>query len=170
MRKPALLSPGVCLLLALATTSEARSQDRAAPTQTILIAQSSSLDSTTLSVGMSDLGAARPDLWQVTPICPTAVACIVSDCAKTTSGNELSEMAGLDRESDPEPSTLAIWSLIGLCWAGAGWWRRRRQCLFEGGGRRTPMPNRFERRTDRPPWPEHVRTAIREVIERGGRR
>ena len=26
----------------------------------------------------------------------------------------------------PEPSSLAIWSLIGLSFAGAGWWRRRK--------------------------------------------
>jgi hypothetical protein len=31
-----------------------------------------------------------------------------------------------DRGPTPEPSTLIVWSLLGICGLGYGWWRRRR--------------------------------------------
>jgi hypothetical protein len=63
----------------------------------------------------------------------------------------------------PEPATLAIWSLSGLCWAGAGRWRRRHGLTQNGASRKHPRTSRPERRA---PWPDHVRAAILEIVSR----
>ena len=79
----------------------------------------------------------------------------------------LAESAGLRRQALPEPATLAVWSLIGLCWSGVSCWRRRRGLSQSGIG---ADRLRMQRCTRRPPWPDDVRTRILEIIERGNSR
>ena len=87
-----------------------------------------------------------------------------SDPQRPISVCELAEITGMRRQTLPEPATLAVWSLIGLCWAGVSCWRQRR-----GASRSELHWNRRPTRHSRvrPPWPEHVRTAVREIIDRG---
>jgi hypothetical protein len=80
---------------------------------------------------------------------------------------DLAEAARSQRQTLPEPSTIAVWSLIGLCWSGVRCWRRRRGLVQSGLGWDRP---RTQRRTSRPPWPDHVRARILEIIERGAPR
>jgi hypothetical protein len=63
----------------------------------------------------------------------------------------------------PEPACIAVWSLLGLCWAGMSFWQQRRAAS------RGPSWNRGRntRSSVRPPWPEDVREAILEIIDRG---
>jgi hypothetical protein len=77
---------------------------------------------------------------------------------------DLAEAARSRRQTLPEPGTIAIWSLIGLCWGGARCWRRRQGLAQSGVDWDRP---RTRRRTSRPPWPDHVRARILEIIERG---
>lgn len=75
-------------------------------------------------------------------------------------GREWSDNSGsleVTAQCIPEPSTLIIWSLLGLTWAGVAWTRRRRNVF--GGIRRGGLPPR------RKPWPRHVRVAIEQMIE-----
>ena len=62
----------------------------------------------------------------------------------------------------PEPATLAIWSLIGLAFAGAGAWRRRSGSAdwSEGSRQTTRQPARQR-------WSDENRAAIFDVIQRG---
>jgi len=62
----------------------------------------------------------------------------------------------------PEPATLAIWSLIGLAFAGAGAWRRRSGSAdwSEGSRQTTRQPARQR-------WSDENRAAILDVIQRG---
>jgi hypothetical protein len=75
--------------------------------------------------------------------------------------------AAFQRQMLPEPATIAVWSLIGLCWSGVSCWRRRRTLSVRDGNfdRFGVRPHR-----NRPPWPDHVRTRILEIIERGNPR
>ena len=50
----------------------------------------------------------------------------IHDDACTFAIDNVSYEAGLSGLHLPEPSSLIIWSLIGLGFAGVGWWRRRR--------------------------------------------
>jgi hypothetical protein len=51
----------------------------------------------------------------------------------------------------PEPATIAVWGLLGMCWAGVSGWRRRRNGLVELAETRQP-------------WTEENRNAIREML------
>jgi hypothetical protein len=75
--------------------------------------------------------------------------------------------AALQRQMLPEPATIAVWSLIGLCWSGVSCWRRRHSLSVRDGNwdRLSARPHR-----NRPPWPDHVRTRILDIIERGNPR
>jgi hypothetical protein len=75
--------------------------------------------------------------------------------------------AAFQRQMLPDPATIAVWSLIGLCWSGVSCWRRRRSLSVRDGNwdRSSARPHR-----NRPPWPDHVRTRILEIIERGNPR
>jgi len=55
----------------------------------------------------------------------------------------------------PEPATIAVWFLLGLCWTGVRVWRRRRNGLAEIDAR--PVRGR---------WPESNRVAIRQMLDR----
>jgi hypothetical protein len=70
---------------------------------------------------------------------------------------------GIEDEFVPEPATMAIWSLLGLCWVGM------RVCQQRRASMRGPSWNRGRntRSSVRPPWPEDVREAILEIIDRG---
>ncbi|HYW81565.1 MAG TPA: hypothetical protein VE890_18415 [Thermoguttaceae bacterium] len=62
----------------------------------------------------------------------------------------------------PEPATLAIWSLIGLAFAGAGAWRRRSGSAdwSEGSRQTTRQPARQR-------WSDENRAAILDIVQRG---
>jgi hypothetical protein len=83
-------------------------------------------------------------------------------CVWDVEGSDCALGGSLAWDTDPEPATLAIWTGIALTWAGASWWRRRRQTM-EWAAR----PRVRAGRRSRTPWPDHVRVAIREIIERG---
>jgi hypothetical protein len=53
----------------------------------------------------------------------------------------------------PEPTTVAVWGLLGLCWAGLNTWRRRRNGLVE-------------LTESRQPWTEENRVAIQQMLDR----
>ena len=80
---------------------------------------------------------------------------------------DLAGVTGFQRRTLPEPCTIAVWSLIGLCWGGVSCWRRRRGLVQSrvGWGR-----SRTQRCMSRPPWPDHVRARILEIIEKGAPR
>ncbi|MEE8451927.1 MAG: hypothetical protein V3R99_08430 [Thermoguttaceae bacterium] len=61
----------------------------------------------------------------------------------------------------PEPATLAIWSLIGLAFAGAGAWRRRSGSAdwSEGSRRTARLPARQR-------WSNENRAAILDIVQR----
>ena len=102
-------------------------------------------------------------LGTCTEFCPLGVPCFVMDACVgwvglgpqgTLTFSDLTASPGLHRHTLPEPATIAVWSLIGLCWSGVSCWRRRRGLNQSGDGwdrSRTP------RRMSRPPWPDHVR-------------
>jgi hypothetical protein len=79
----------------------------------------------------------------------------------------LAESAGLRPQALPEPATIAVWSLIGLCWSGVSCWRRRRGLSQSRIGAGSAPMRRCLRR---PPWPDDVRARILEIIERGSPR
>jgi hypothetical protein len=74
--------------------------------------------------------------------------------------NGTHRIVGIVDDIVPEPATVAVWSLLGLCWAGMRVWQQRRAPT------RAPSLNRG-RSAVRPPWPNHVREAILEIIDRG---
>jgi hypothetical protein len=81
--------------------------------------------------------------------------------------SDLTETSKSRRQTLPEPSTIAIWSLMVLCLGGLRCWRQRRRSSSERlGWDRLPS----QRRMPRPPWPDHVRARILEIIENGGHR
>jgi hypothetical protein len=81
--------------------------------------------------------------------------------------DDLAGTAGSQRQTLPEPATIAVWSLIGLCWGGVRCWQNARSPAHDAGGwDRAPA----QRRMSRPPWPDHVRARILEIIERGAPR
>jgi hypothetical protein len=86
--------------------------------------------------------------------------------AQTISGADLTNPDGQQRQAYPEPCTLAIWSLIGLCGVGTTCWRRRRSLfgISSQGGMASPVRRRASGYRVRPPWPDDVRMAIREVV------
>jgi hypothetical protein len=75
--------------------------------------------------------------------------------------------AAFQRQILPEPATIAVWSLIGLCWSGVSCWRRRRGFATRDGAWDRVRTQRHSRR---PPWPDHVRARILEIIEKGAPR
>lgn len=77
---------------------------------------------------------------------------------------DLAGNAELQRRTLPEPATIAVWSLIGLCWGGVSCLRRRRGLIQSRIGWDR---SRTQRRMTRPPWPDHVRARILEIIEKG---
>jgi hypothetical protein len=77
-----------------------------------------------------------------------------------------SSMVGIPDAIVPEPVSLAIWSLLGLCWVGRSIWQQRHGLYNRGPSWNRRRGARCDTAT-RPPWPEHVRVAIREIIDRG---
>ena len=59
---------------------------------------------------------------------------------------------GFELTAIPEPATIAVWGLLGLCWAGLSTWRRRRNGLVELTETRTS-------------WSEQNRVAIRQMLD-----
>jgi len=57
----------------------------------------------------------------------------------------------------PEPATIAVWTLLGLCWAGLRVWRRRRK------GGPIELTNAEPARR---PWTHENRVAIRRMLDR----
>jgi hypothetical protein len=53
----------------------------------------------------------------------------------------------------PEPTTVAVWSLLGFCWAGLSVWRRRRNGLIDA-------------ESVRQPWTVENRDRIRQMLDR----
>ena len=45
---------------------------------------------------------------------------------------ELASATGVRRQTLPEPTTMAVWSVIGLCWSGVSCWRKRRSLIQSG--------------------------------------
>lgn len=71
----------------------------------------------------------------------------------------------------PEPASLAIWSLIGLSFAGAGWWRRRRGSVDWADGNVGPALRLFrvpKLQHGKKGWPEEVTVTIKRMIDRHG--
>ena len=159
------LNLGMLALLAMTAASEASIQARLDSAPAIFVARASSLEVATVPARDIDL-APCPAVWggNADSVIQADFRWSRSDSMGPISACDLANGAPLRRLSDPEPSTLAIWSLIGLCWAGASCWRRRRTLTLDGSNR---GPQRVRRSRTRPPWPEHVRAAIREIIERG---
>jgi hypothetical protein len=77
---------------------------------------------------------------------------------------DLADAAGWQRQTLPEPCTIAVWSLIGLCWGGVSCWRRRRGLPADRVAWDRP---RARCRSARPPWPDDVRARILEIVEKG---
>jgi hypothetical protein len=94
-------------------------------------------------------------------------ACVPGISLDSQGSCALAESAGLPQHALPEPATIAVWSLIGLCWSVVSCWRRRRGLSQSGIGADRPQMRRCVRR---PPWPDDVRARILEIIERGGPR
>jgi len=159
----------LCLLafLALTSESEASIQMQLADTYPGCPTQASSLN-----VGMAvdeattDSGFAGEiyacDLMSA--VAGAELACFNSGLRLPISCSEVLGIAGLEQQSCP--STLAIWSLIGLCCGGVGFWQERKDALKS---QRDLSRNRrwTKRRSARSPWPEHVRAAILKIVARG---
>ena len=105
------------------------------------------------------VGSTQVSLTDSTGVLATGVTAI-RFTATTDNGSEV----GVIREYDvfgsataviPEPTTIAVWSLLGLCWAGMGVWRRR--------GRRGVELDAVRGRQG---WTEENRTAIRQMLDR----
>jgi len=73
--------------------------------------------------------------------------------------NNLTGSGGGPTPIIPEPATIAVWALLGLSWAALGVWRRRKGPVAE---LTDAAPSR---RLARPPWPEHNRSAIRQMLQ-----
>jgi hypothetical protein len=101
-------------------------------------------------------------LGMAPPITELCVGCVELGSRGPVGFGNLAEIAGLQRYSLPEPATLAVWSLIGLCWSGVNVWRRRRS--FDRGCNDWSH-RQGVRRANRRPWPDHVRAQILEIVE-----
>jgi hypothetical protein len=101
-------------------------------------------------------------LGMAPPITDLCVGCVELGSRGPVGFSNLAEIAGLQRYSLPEPATLAVWSLIGLCWSGVNVWRRRRS--FDRGSNDLSHRGGI-RRVNRRPWPDHVRAQILEIVE-----
>jgi hypothetical protein len=76
-------------------------------------------------------------------------------------------IVGVADDLVPEPASLAVWSVLGLCWAGVRCWRNRRDGGSPVADASWNSDGSDQRIVARPPWPAHVREAIIEIIERG---
>jgi hypothetical protein len=168
-RKLVVFHLSVLALLAMTTASEASIQSRLGSRGDLHLAWVSSQVGASESIESADRGgdwamggfdtpflAADANVKSINP----NVLGLISFCDLTAA----SDARRVQRQALPEPATLTIWSLIGLCWMGANCWRRRRGLLQGGVDRNRP---RLHRGSSRPPWPDHVRVAILEIIERG---
>jgi hypothetical protein len=70
---------------------------------------------------------------------------------RENSGNNRSRLNAVQLTYIPEPATVAVWGLLGLCWAGMRVWRRRGRLTEEAGARRA--------------WSNESRTAIRQMLD-----
>jgi hypothetical protein len=156
---------GVLAILIMTVPSNASIQERLENAQSILIARASLPLAAVVPTQETERMRSPATWWNDVDLPVDAdFRWSRSDALCPVSACDLAKGTPLKRLSDPEPSTLAIWSLIGLCWAGASVWRRKRSRTFQGRG---AGPRRTRRCGARPPWPEHVRAAIQEIIERG---
>jgi hypothetical protein len=94
----------------------------------------------------------------------TCVGCVKLGPRGPISLCDFAEAAGLQRQTLPEAAAIAVWSLIGLCWSGVSCWRRRRGPFQSRVGCERLRAQSFR---SRPPWPDHVRARIIEIIEKG---
>jgi len=103
--------------------------------------------------GFANIGAVEASsLWSATG---SATGLQFADNGMGTNGGFTVTGASATAGQIPEPATIAVWSLLGLCWAGVRVWRRRRNALAESNARP------FRRR-----WPEANRNAIRQMLDR----
>jgi hypothetical protein len=158
----------VLILSALAVSAEASVQTKPLEPRPLCPALDSSVETGMVSTENADFGS-------YTAFCSLEMPRLVIDacvgCAQLGSQGSalcnLADIAVLHRQALPEPSTIAVWSLIGLCWSGVSCWRRR-----HGLGQNRVGWDRLrpQRSMTRPPWPEDVRTRILEIIEKGAHR
>jgi len=169
MRKFALFNLSVLFLFALTAAVEASVQTEPVQPRPVCPPPVSSVD--------SELGPAEnADFRTCAAFCSLGMPRLVIDACVGCVGLgprgpitlcDLAEAAGLQRQTLPEPCTIAVWSLIGLCWGGVSCWRRRRGLTQSRVGWDR---SRTQRHMARPPWPDHVRARILEIIEKGAPR
>jgi len=169
MRKFALYNLSVLLILFLATAVEASVQTEPVAPRPLCPPLDSSMQGETAPDGNADLGTSATfcSLGMPRLMIDACVGCVALGHRGPITLCDLAEAAGLKRQTLPEPATIAIWSLIGLCWSGVSCWRRRRGLVHRGVG---PDRARMRHCTARAPWPDHVRARILEIIERGAPR
>ncbi len=158
----------LCLLalFCLTTQSEASIQVQLADPYASCPTQISSLDVGLASDEAVDSGFAGPicacDVMN--RVTSAELSCFSSGLRLPISCGDLLGIAGLDQQSGP--STLAIWSLIGLCCGGGSFWRERK-AAFETQRDLNLNRRRIERRSPRAPWSERARAAILQIVSRG---
>jgi hypothetical protein len=167
MQRFVLANLSVLVLLALTTAAEASVQDGTLGLGLLGSIQSSDADR---EAAAAEGGQFRPDAGFCSIEMPRlAIDSCAGWVALGPQGKitlcDLTESPKLRRQTLPEPSTVAIWTLIGLCVGGLRCWRQRRGSPPDRlGWDRLPS----QRRMSRPPWPDHVRARILEIIEKGG--
>jgi hypothetical protein len=169
MRKLASYNLSALLFFALVAAAEASVQTESVQPRPLCLPLDSSTDSTTAPADNAALGtsAAFCSFQMPRLVIDTCVGSAVLGSRGPVTLYDLAEAAGLQRRPLPEPATIAVWSLIGLCWGGVSCWRWRRGLAHNGGNWNRPQTRR---RAARPPWPDHVRARIIEIIERGATR
>jgi hypothetical protein len=169
MRKLTLFSLSVLFLFALAAAVEASVQTEPVEARPLCPTWNSPVGGATASAENAERGTCTEffPLGMPRLMIDACVGCVGLSSHGSITLCDLAEAAGLQRQTLPEPATIAVWSLIGLCWSGVSCWRRRRRLSQSEIGWDRP---RMQRRTARPPWPDHVRERILEIIERGAPR
>jgi hypothetical protein len=169
MRKLALFNLSVLFLFALAEAVDASVQSEPVEPRSLCAALDSPMDREMAPAEAADFASCTAICSLEMPrlVIDACVACVgLGPRGKITLG-DLAEAAKLRRQTLPEPSTIAVWSLIGLCWGGVRCWRRRQGPVQNRVGWGRPGTRRS---LARPPWPDHVRARILEIIEKGAPR
>jgi hypothetical protein len=166
MRKLTLFNLSVVFLFALAAATEGSVQIEPVQPRSVCTLPNASPDSQSARTDSADFRTCA-GLFSLTM--PRLVIDACAECVGLAPRapitlRDLAQTAGWQRQIMPEPCTIAIWSLIGLCWGGVSCWRRRQGLIRSSIGRDSLCTRRH---SARPPWPDDARAKIFEIIEKG---
>jgi len=120
MRKFALSNLSVLFLFALTAAVEASVQTEPVVPQPLCPPLDPSVNRGMVPVEGTALGSCAEfcSLGMPRLVIDACVGCVGLGPRGPITLCDLAEAAGLPRKSLPEPATIAVWSLIGLCWGG----------------------------------------------------